>query len=707
MNPPKLTQQQRTLLESPFSDKVYITGPASSGKTTAGVARMLQMAGNGIPARSILVLVPQRSLGIPYAKAIQDPEFPAGGQPTVLTLGGMAQRMIALFWPMIAKTNQFGHPNQSPQFLTLESAQYFMARVVQPYLQRGYFENITLDPNRLYSQILDNLNKSAVVGFPLGQIGDRLKNAWVGSKTQWLVYDQAQECALRFREYCLQNNLLDFSLQFELFTKQLWNTLLCREYLVKNYRHLIYDNIEEDVPVAHDLIADWLPRLDSALLIQDDEGGYRSFLGADPRSAQELAETLPEKMIFKGSLVAGTQVDQFRLEITRSLRERGPSDSNVHSWKDAFAVQSFRFYPEMLDWTVQQAGQLLQNGVRPDEICVLSPFLSDSLRFSLVERFTRAGIPAKTFRPSRSLKDEPVVRALLCLARLAYPAWHLQPGREDVCQAFAQLLEGADLVRANLIAQTLYQPGKPEGPFAPFSSLVAEMQTRITFALGEKYSQLRNWMVEFRANPVNELDIFLSRIFGEVLSQPGSKLYQNLEAASVTARLVESARKFRQSIMAENIPLQVPVGKEYLTLLENGLIAAQSIVGWKQQLENNAVLISPAFTFLMSNQPVRYQFWLDIGSHGWWSRLDQPLTQPFVLNRQWKPDDKWTEAFEFAVNQENLEHLVSGLLHRCRDGVFLEISGMNEQGNEERGELVRAVQSLRKLLVRSPGDEHV
>lgn len=707
MNFPELTSQQQELLQLPFSEKILLTGAAGSGKTTTGAARLKQMVGNGIPARSILVLLPQRSLAIPYARVIQDPEFPAGGEPAVVTLGGLAQRMIALFWPIIARNSGFTHPNQPPQFLTLESAQYFIARVLQPFLSRGYFENVTLDPNRLYSQILDNLNKSAVVGFPVDQIGARLKQAWVGTKTQLTVYDQAQECALAFRSYCLQNNLLDFSLQFDLFTHNLWNTLLCRQYLIKNYRHLIYDNIEEDVPVAHDLMAQWLPEMDSALLIQDDEGGFRSFLGADPISAQELGEKVKQKVRFEQSFEQAPGVEAFRQVLTRSLREKSLSKTDVNAWKDSFDVRSFRFYPEMLDWAVTQTGELIGNGTRPDEICILFPFLSDSLRFSLVDRFNRVGLPAKTFRPSRSLKDEPVVKALLCFAGLAYPHWKLPVTRQDVCQALALTLKGADLVRANLIAQTLFQPARPEAPLSPFDSLIPEMQSRITFTLGEQYSRLRDWLLDFRANPVNELDIFLSRLFGEVLSQPEFGLFQNLEAASVTARLVESARKFRQSVLTENIPLAIPVGKEYISLLRNGLIAALSVSGWKQQIENNSVLIAPAFTFLMSNQPVKYQFWLDIGSHGWWSRLDQPLTQPFVLNRQWNPADQWTEAFEFNVNQANLQRLAAGLLRRCRKGVFLGISGVNEQGNEERGELVKAVQSLRRELAHTVEENHV
>jgi hypothetical protein len=83
------------------------------------------------------------------------------------------------------------------------------------------------------------------------------------------VYADTQACVNDFRQYCLDNNLLDFSLQLEVFSKTYWSEATLREYLHRTYRNIIYDNIEEDVPIAHDILKDWLPELDSALLIFD------------------------------------------------------------------------------------------------------------------------------------------------------------------------------------------------------------------------------------------------------------------------------------------------------------------------------------------------------------------------------------------------------------------------------------------------------
>ncbi|MGC9400247.1 MAG: hypothetical protein ACP5HM_14085 [Anaerolineae bacterium] len=50
----------------------------------------------------------------------------------------------------------------------------------------------------------------------------------------------------------------------DIFTPYLWPEPLCRDYLLSQYTHLLVDNVEEDTPVAHDLLADWLPHAASA-----------------------------------------------------------------------------------------------------------------------------------------------------------------------------------------------------------------------------------------------------------------------------------------------------------------------------------------------------------------------------------------------------------------------------------------------------------
>ncbi len=693
----KFTEDQNFVVNNVGRTKLFISGPAGSGKTTSACSALEQLLLSGVQAESILVLTPQRSLAQPYREIVKKSDFPAGGLLSIVTLGGLAQRMDSLFWPMVAPLAGFKHPEHLPTFLTLETSQYYIARVVEPLIKNGYFDSITIDPNRAYSQILDNLNKSAIVGFQIDEIASRLKDAWTGRSKQLIAYDQVQECALLFRKYCLENNLLDFSLQLEIFARFLWPSTLCKSYLTQNYKHLIYDNIEEDIPVAHDIIQEWLSFFESALLIHDTTAGFRTFLGADDFSANKLAKGY-QTIKFPGSFIQPKSVQLFEDTLIKSIREHSCLKTEDSEVLNAFSVHPFRFFPQALDWISEEISRLISNkNVLPQDIVVLTPFLSDSLRFALTQRFEKSQIPFSTFRPSRSLEDEPIVNAMLTMAKLAHPEWKLLPTKHDLRYSLMQIIPELDLIRADLLSQMLYSPSRQEGKLNSFSQIRSEMQERITFVIGNKYETIRNWL-ENSSTKNAELDIFISSFFGEILSSPDFIFYKNFQAASVVNRLIESARKFRQAVDLSVIPIDTSISKEFISMVENGVISAQYLSNWDVQIQTQGVLIAPAFTYLMSNRPGRYQFWLDVGSSGWWTRLEQPLTQPYVLSRNWKPGQKWTALDDLRTSDETLAKVCTGLLRRTSDHVYLLSINLNETGNEERGRLLVAIQTVLRSL---------
>ena len=73
-----LFEFQNDIISAPLLGSSFLEGPAGSGKTTAGVQRMLHLVESGIPASTILVLQPQRTLAAPYYRVLRNPDFPAG-----------------------------------------------------------------------------------------------------------------------------------------------------------------------------------------------------------------------------------------------------------------------------------------------------------------------------------------------------------------------------------------------------------------------------------------------------------------------------------------------------------------------------------------------------------------------------------------------------------------------------------------------------
>jgi hypothetical protein len=408
----------------------------------------------------------------------------------------------------------------------------------------------------------------------------------------------------------------------------------------------------------------------------------------------------------------------------------GESGSRGTGARQALALQALvrpegdlRFHPQMLDWVAAEISRLTMEEKLPaGEIAVLAPFLSDALRFSLAERLERYHIPVRTHRPSRELREEPATRCLLSLAKLAHPSWGIQPPPADVAQALVLSIDGMDPVRASLLTEIVYRTRDGQPVLTSFQQIVPETQHRISYLLGMRYEQLRVWLQDHvqrgrqdNADPEQTpetLDFFFSRLFGEILSQPGFGFHGRFDAGAVTANLIESVQKFRVSFPTPPTEIEPQPAEfssqpqedngsqpardlnlEYVDLVERGVVAAQYVSSWRVHPEN-AILLVPAYTFLMMNRPVTVQFWLDAGSSSWFERIHQPLTHPYVLRRDWPEGQIWTDEDENQAREAALARLIQGLTRRCRRRIYLAHSELNEQGFEQQGPLLQAVQRL-------------
>ena len=296
------------------------------------------------------------------------------------------------------------------------------------------------------------LNKAALVGFPHTEIGDRLKAAWVGEVTQVHVYENAQECANRFRQYCLEHNLLDFSLQIDVFQHYLWPSFLFQAYLKGSFRHLIVDNLEEDTPFTHDLLRRWLPECDFALLIYDQNAGYRRFLAADPDSALTLAELCDEHIQFNHSYITPPPLQAFTARFGQVLGRTLPaSDENcsLANLRDCleFPEQPIRFYPQMLDWIVEKITALVNAWRLTWRNRHPFSFPAGHTAFFTGKPIGCSRHPLPVTPPFTLLRDEPATHCLLTLASLAHLNWGLIPSKFDLAYALMQAVAGLDLVR--------------------------------------------------------------------------------------------------------------------------------------------------------------------------------------------------------------------------------------------------------------------
>ena len=686
------TAEQEKFINSPIESSIFLSGVSGSGKTTAALDRLEKLL-NHYSGYEILIIAPQQRLANPYRKYLLEKSSHNGSLPKISTVSGLSRDFIRKFWPLLSPGIGFKSSEYPPQFLSLETAQYCISKIVDPLLEIGYFQTVTIERNRLFSQILDNMNKTALAGIPLDDIALRLKSSSVSTNTLYIAFDQVQECAKKFREYCLENNLIDFSLLISISRDHLWQLENCRNYIFNKYNALIADNIEEDTPFAHGLLKNWLENFQSSLLIFDECGGYRSFLGAVPGGAFILKDECQLTLHFKQQFNMSNQIKDFRIGLNACIqKEENRSIDYEIPFKSE--LNFYQYYPEMISATCEKVQSLIEEGIQPSDIVVLSPYLSDSLKFTMSEMFKSLGISTSISRPSRMYINAPEIKALMTFAKLSHPFWQMKISPFEFRNCIMQIIPQLDVIRADLIVKTLFSRNESECPIRSFDAINnIKLKERITFHIGETIESLRNWLIDYLDNESKPLDVFFQSLFGELLSQKDFDFHNNINAANLIAKLIQSIRAFRKfsrEVFNNNIS---SIGKEYIQNVEQGLIPAafRNLI-----TDDDSVLIAPAYTFLMENRPVAFQFWLDIGNLGWWERLYQPLTNPYVFHKNWRKGAIWTEKEEFETNQQVMDRLINGLLNRCTTGVIAAGVQINEYGSSNRGPLLQVFQIYKK-----------
>lgn len=697
------SDQQTSIATKSFSNHVFLSGLSGCGKTTTGKAYLDLLSKQNIPGNQVLILVPQQSLGLTYQNFLETINYFNGTLPLIQTVTALSQKIIKLFWPIIAPNFDFSEPKNQPIFLNIESSQYFMAKVSQPFFEKNYFSTIKSDKPRIFSQILDNLNKAAVIGFPYTDIGDRLKEAWNKDVKHLIAYDEAQECASAFRDYCFRNNLLDFSLQMEVFFKSIQQSFLIKEYLYKSFRYCLYDNCEEDTPLAHDLMIEWYPNLIGSLTIFDDHAGYRTFLGADPKSAMRLKQYCYYNYQFSEPIKSSHQIQNLIILFEKAIHRQQIPEIPADTF-NSISFDHHKFFPDMIDGVVKQVATLIDKGMEPGKIAILSPFVSNSMRFQLQNRFGDRGIKLISHRPSRSLQEESITHGLITWIKIAYPEWKLPISIYQLRTAIHQALENMDPIRSDILSRIVLSKNKAFS-LRPLDDLKPEMLDRISLQAAMQYKKIFSWLENYQ-NQKSEMDVFLASFFGEILSQQGFGFHNNFVAAEITGRLIESMQNFRKNTLNHFHYTNENWALDYINMLENGLISALYIQNWEEP-PSDSVYLAPAHTFLMQNRSIDVQIWLDVGSMGWWQRLMQPLTQPYVLSRNWIAGSKWTDIHEYENNQLNMEKVISGLFRRCNKEIYLHTSGYNENGDEQTGPLLKATQRILRIYRHQFGPNNV
>ncbi|BAY37578.1 hypothetical protein NIES2111_19170 [Nostoc sp. NIES-2111] len=618
---------------------------------------------------------------------------------------GFFQDDIVLFWPLL--TQLLNLKAQFPVRLRPETEQELATKLWRSQLDTETLQRAGVNEYRLVRRILDLMQLAAYSGTPCENIAEVLQTGLEDNNAN-LEPQFLASLLLDWRNWCLERGFLTYGIITELYGQHLLNHENYQQHLAKRYQAVLADDVDEYPGVVRNLFEVLLDQGAIAAFSYNPDGGVRLGLGADPEYMAGLAkrcqvETLAGATESLADRLVGPMVES----LTEPMFLSG-LPSIVKSIQTTSRAQLLRQTAEVI------ANAIKSGDVQPEQVAIIAPGLDAIARYTIIEILTKQNIPVESLNDQRPLISSPVIRALLTMMALVYPGLGRLVDRDAVAEMLvvlsrkpeppqtpAPLPTNIDPVRAELIADYCFVPHPDHPNLLPVTSF--ERWDRIGYAATTAYGEILQWLEEQRSqqelrlipSPISLLDRAIQRFLWNGSNLPYDQLAALRELLETAQHYWEIETRLKQSRGAgeELVSQQSIVNNtiaEFIQLLRRGTITANPYPLRPIGSVRKAVTLATIFQYRASRRFHQWHFWLDAGSPLWAKGGAATLFgAPFFLqNRLGQP---WTAEDEKSAEQTRLQRILSDLLSRVSQRIYLCHSDLAVNGQEQLGPLLPLV----------------
>lgn len=713
-----------------ISHSVWIVGNSRSGKTTRLVEQFCswvqpdeqycesfytkkQARKKGVHIPEFLYLK-QTEPGVLVLAANDDNRRELGDIIVTSTLGkypvraktplGFFQDEVILFWPLLI--NSLNLKAQFPVRLRPETEQELATKLWRSQLDEEILRIAGVNESRLVRRILDLLQLAAYSGVHCEDIAQILTRG-LGENTTTLEPEFLASLLLDWRNWCLERGLLTYGIITELYSQYLLSDRNYQQHLVKRYQAVLADDVDDYPSVARLLFDLLLDQGAVGAFSYNPDGAVRLGLGADPNYLEGLAERCRVEILTGPPPESlGEQAKQM-VELVTEPMVLFSLPEIVHSIQTTSRAQLLRQTAEVI------ANAIQSQQVEAEEVAIIAPGLDAIARYTLVEILIKQNIQVQSLNDQRPLISSPVIRALLTMLALVYPGLGRLVDRDAVAEMLVvlsrkqqapessslltpnfSLTTDIDPVRAGLIADYCFVPHPDHPNLLPVSAF--ERWDRIGYAATTAYNEILQWLEQQRSqqelrlipSPISLLDRAIQRFLWNGSNLPYEQLAALRELLETAQHYWEIDTRLRQIAPAETMPHTTLI--EFIQLLRRGTITANPYPVRPIGGARKAVTLATIFQYRSSRRSHRWHFWLDAGSPLWAKGGAATLFgAPFFLRD--RLGEPWTAEDEKLAEEQRLRRILTDLLSRVSERVYLCHSDLAVNGQEQLGPLLPLV----------------
>ncbi|MEH2218874.1 MAG: recombinase family protein [Nostoc sp.] len=618
---------------------------------------------------------------------------------------GFFQDEVILFWPLLI--NSLNLKAQFPVRLRPETEQELATKLWRSQLDEEILRIAGVNESRLVRRILDLLQLAAYSGVHCEDIAQILAKG-LAENTTTLEPEFLASLLIDWRNWCLERGLLTYGIITELYSQYLLSDRNYQQHLTKRYQAVLADDVDDYPSVARLLFELLLDRGAVGAFSYNPDGAVRLGLGADPNYLEGLAKRCRVEILTGPPPESLGQQAKQMVELVTEPMVLVTLPEIVHSIQTTSRAQLLRQTAEVI------ANAIQSQQVQAKEVAIIAPGLDAIARYTLVEILVKQNIPVESLNDQRPLISSPVIRALLTMLALVYPGLGRLVDRDAVAEMLvvlsrkqevpenSSLLTDAinrvstdiDPVRAGLIADYCFLPHPDRPNLLPVSAF--ERWDRIGYAATTAYNEILQWLEQQRSqqelrlipSPISLLDRAIQRFLWNGSNLPYEQLAALRELLETAQHYWEIDTRLRQIAPVETTPHTTII--EFIQLLRRGTITANPYPVRPIGGARKAVTLATIFQYRSSRRSHRWHFWLDAGSPLWAKGGAATLFgAPFFLqNRLGEP---WTAEDEKLAEEQRLQRILTDLLSRVSERVYLCHSDLAVNGQEQLGPLLPLV----------------
>ncbi|MBN2838108.1 MAG: hypothetical protein JXM74_05075 [Fusobacteriaceae bacterium] len=582
----------------------------------------------------ILVFVLQRPQRILWKETLKD-EF----HTNISSYFSFIQKEIRLNWDLVLENSKILKKNiKKPVFLTFESSQTLMIKVIEYLKTKGQLKEIAFTDEELAQKMLSNLYSLSSNNIPYTRFSNLIRKQELHKELlSEKSYEELNKLLEIYITRTLKEGVIDYPSSLYIYNNLLLKNIIYLKSL-KKYKKIIVNDFDCQIPA----ICNFLIFFENITVYENSNGPYGIYFPNGKKSETFINEFNEKNLDLQKS-------DTFLEKLSKNLFFN--ENFNLQS-KELHINNEFESKSDIIEFLIKIINNYWQDKI----ISIISPCRNILLEYRLSEICKINSIPFITLDKNERILENPCTYALSSLAIIYYNFGNIYLNSDELKQILILIFD-FNYFEATKLSNTIK---------------------------GDKYflEKILKNSKNFELNTIKKLQFFIdffSKTYKNVYDFYSELLtYKELFSKDIyisIKKLTDISKNFIENIKVfENFK---DYNLEFFTSVRKGLKETESLDEIQHKLSFSGVSLGTPTSFLNYAKKSDFTILIDIENNLWNIKFVNIIQNPFLLGNYFYKDFFYDSEIDNQLKREELFNMISRLKHLTKETlIFLGINSI-------------------------------